>query len=567
MVWTLFPLFTLVLLTSGARTPRKVEWSEDTYGADGPWQAVKIQVGSDAQTISLFPGGTWETWLISDDYCEGQTCFASKAGTYKRTGEQHEKNRVELDDFMQGVEFKEDTATRYRDNIFIDGFNISASSFTVIDDGKIKYPGGKVVPLSVGCLSVGAPNAINQTFNEPGTKASVNASLIPGFLYDKSFTSANSFGMHIGSVDPWIPGSLVFGGYDKARVIGQVLDQPGSPRDGGIELFDISIESFGKNPPKPKEGLLAKGNSTLSKGLNVTIDGCSPYLTLPKSTCDNIAKHLPVNFDEDLGLYIWDREAEDYERIINSATALSFAFNYSTYDLIKIRIPLMHLNLTLSEPIVDQPVAYFPCHVNDNGRYVLGRAFLQDAFLGANWGPDVNRWWLAQAPGPRLQSDIDIQAINPLDMGIDSVDSRYATNAWEMSWASAWNDDFAPSSTPAKKTPEKNDDEKKGFMPTASQVGMGIGFGAAFGLVLVGVGIFIWRRKRRGHPPIMTMSKKPFDGFSIDWPPSDLPPQEMHVPRHRLPPYEMSADERRIYEMYARHVPQKRPLIQRYELP
>ncbi|KAK2928964.1 Beta-hexosaminidase [Fusarium oxysporum f. sp. vasinfectum] len=461
MVWKLCFLFTI---TYAIRTPREAEWSDKSYGPDGPWNAVKVQLGSKDQSIALFPGATWETWVISDDYCEGETCFASKAGTYnKNTGYRNEKNRsVQLDGFMQGVELKGDAGVRYRDDIIIDGINIANASVAVLDHANIKYPGGKAVPLSLGCLSVGAPNAINQSFEQPDKKSSFNASLLPGFLWDRDLTSANSFGMHIGSPDPWIPGSLVFGGYDKARIIGNVLITPGSPRDNGIELHDIAIESFGKKPPKAKEGLLAKGNSTLSKGLNVTIDGCSPYLTLPKSTCDSIAEHLPVTFNKDLGLYLWDTESEDYERIVNSATALSFSFP-NMGDITKIRVPLMHLNLTLSEPIVDSPVPYFPCYVNDNGRYVLGRAFLQDAFLGANWGPDVNRWWLAQAPGPRLQGARDVQSSGSSDMSVESSDGQFETNAWEMSWTSAWNDEAAPLSTPSKKTPqpEKEEDGKK----------------------------------------------------------------------------------------------------------
>ncbi|KAF4948018.1 hypothetical protein FGADI_10013 [Fusarium gaditjirri] len=529
MVWTLFFLFPI---TYAIRTPREVEWSDESYGPDGPWNAVKVQIGSKDQPIALFPGATWETWVISDDYCDGDTCFASKAGTYKQNaGHLNERNRsVELDGFIQGVELKGDAGVRYRDDIIIDGISIANASVAVVDDAKMKYPGGKAVPLSLGCLSIGAANAVNQSFEQSDKKSSSNASLLPGFLWDREFTSANSFGMHIGSPDPWIPGSLVFGGYDKARVIGNVLITPGSPRDNGIELHDIGIESFGKNPPKAKDNLLAKGNSTLSKGLNITIDGCSPYLTLPKSTCDSIAEYLPVTFNKDLGLYLWDTDSDDYERIVRSATALSFSFP-NVDDITKIRVPLMHLNLTLSEPIVDSPVPYFPCHVNDNGRYVLGRAFLQDAFLGANWGPDINRWWLAQAPGPGLQVSRDVQASGSTDLSVESIDGQFETNAWEMSWASAWNGEAAPLSTPSKKVPqpEKDEDGKKPFMPTASQVGIGIGFGSAFGVILLGVGVFIWRRKRRSYPAKITMKKKPFDGFSIDWPPSDLPPQEIRV--------------------------------------
>ncbi|KAI5463601.1 hypothetical protein BGZ63DRAFT_422939 [Mariannaea sp. PMI_226] len=153
----------------------------------------------------------------------------------------------------------------------------------------------------------------------------------------------------------------------------------------GITLRDIGIDVIAGQSPfsfKSKDGLLSKGNSSIGSGLPVWINGCSPYLTLPRSTCNNIAANLPMNFDEDLGLYLWDKKSDKYNEITTSATTLSFSFiSGSNTDPVKIRIPLMHLNLTLEAPLIDIPIPYFPCHANDNGQYVLGRAFLQDVFI------------------------------------------------------------------------------------------------------------------------------------------------------------------------------------------
>ncbi len=51
--------------------------------------------------------------------------------------------------------------------------------------------------------------------------------------------------------------------------------------------------------------LLAQGNSSIpTAGLPVRIDPCSPYLTLPRSTYNAIASHLPVSYNASLGLYL-----------------------------------------------------------------------------------------------------------------------------------------------------------------------------------------------------------------------------------------------------------------------
>ncbi|KAI3581625.1 aspartic peptidase domain-containing protein [Fusarium oxysporum f. sp. albedinis] len=529
---------------------------------------------SSPTSISLYPGGTWETWLISDDYCERGTCYASKAGTYdKRTGDRTGLNiLVELDGFMQGVNVEGDTSIRYRDDIMFGEINTINSTIALLDAQKIKYPGGQTVPFFAGCLSMGGPKSVNQSFEQPDGRPATNGSMPPGWFWENEYTPSNSYGMHIGSVKPSIAGSLWFGGYDKNRVIGEVLTLSGSPRGDGITLWDIAIEGVGDHSPftsKSKGDLLAKGNSSISSGLKVTVDGCSPYLTLPKSTCDNIAEHLPVNFNSDLGLYIWDTKSDQYDKIVNSATALSFSFILDTNtDPVKIRVPFMHLNLTLSEPIVDNPIPYFPCHVNNNGRYVLGRSFLRYAFVGANWHPDANTWWLAQAPGPRVQATTDVTSIETKDKTISK-----GGNNWEASWKGVWDNEPtpSPSSTPTKAaSPSEQDEvESKPSMPTATKVGIAVGAGAALCLIALGLGIFFWRRRRRAQgqqsETQSSLYKDNSDGFSVKWP-SDLPPQEMHVPRHNLPPYEMSADERRIYEMYVHESQQKRPLTQRYEL-
>ncbi|KAI1019154.1 hypothetical protein LB503_009239 [Fusarium chuoi] len=310
MAWkVILPVFVFVILTSAAQVPREIQWTDDTFGPDGPWRGVSVQIGSSPTSISLYPGGTWETWLISDDYCERGTCYASKAGTYdKRTGDRTALNiLVELDNFIQGVNLQGDTSIRYRDDIMFGEINTINSTIALLDAQKIKYPGGQSVPFFAGCLSLGGPGSVNQSFEQPDGRPATNGSMPPGWFWENEYTPSNSYGMHIGSVKPSVAGSLWFGGYDKNRVIGEVLTLSGSPRGDGITLWDIAIEGVGDHSPftsKSKSNLLAQGNSSITSGLKATVDGCSPYLTLPKSTCDNIAEHLPVNFNSDLGLYI-----------------------------------------------------------------------------------------------------------------------------------------------------------------------------------------------------------------------------------------------------------------------
>lgn len=85
-------LWLIVLLMSHvARTANtfRMAWSSQTFGPDGPWQAVEIQVGSNRQVISLYPGGIFASHFLSPKVCSnstlGNVCYALTAGLYDKT--------------------------------------------------------------------------------------------------------------------------------------------------------------------------------------------------------------------------------------------------------------------------------------------------------------------------------------------------------------------------------------------------------------------------------------------------------------------------------------------------
>ncbi|KAI1653225.1 hypothetical protein F4813DRAFT_276906 [Daldinia decipiens] len=148
-----------------------------------------------------------------------------------------------------------------------------------------------------------------------------------------------------------------------------------------------------------------------------------------------------------------------------------------------------HLNLTLDQPLVDKPTPYFPCNTASNGRYALGRAFLQDAFFGANLQTAV--CFLSQAPGPNLNSE------NVMAMDSNCRTLEVSKNDWVTSWNGRW--------TPL---PEPNSNTSSGVL-TYSKPAPGHGFmagviagatvGGVVGLMLLSfVSFIIWRYRKHG---------------------------------------------------------------------
>lgn len=574
MFWLLLsPLLAFLSTVLAEQAPRQIAWTDDTFGPDGPWRALNIEMGPDNDGVAMYPGSVWESWVIEDKYCESEACYATKAGTYNKSSGSTGGIAIGggLDNYMLGLNLEGGQGTRYMDDISLalsggsSTIRVKNSSLVLLErQQRIKYPGGQSFQFSVGCLSMGGSGAVNQTF-EQENKLPVNASLPPGWLLENKWTPSNSFGMHIGSVQPAMSGSMWFGGYDQNRVIGEILNTNGNPRDG-ITLWDIGIEVIDGRSPfdfKSKEGILASGNSSIVNGLKVAIDGCSPYLTLPKSTCDSIAANLPVNFDDNLGLYLWDTKSKDYKSIVSSATALTFSFiSDSNTDLVKIRVPFMHLNLTLESPLVSTPTPYFPCHANGKGVYVLGRAFLQDAFIGANWHKDINTWWMAQAPGRSIQATTNVVPIGEKDKIINK-----GGNDWKASWKGVWDPEAVPSNTSSddkdngssKEKPPPSQEEIPPTSPPPDVSGTsegkgglsrgaiaGIGAGAGVAVLLLGIGAFFFWRHRRGQAmkshsdqsaPTESLPHKPYSTYDPTFNPNHLPPQEMPAKGISSSPY------------------------------
>ncbi|KAE8350004.1 aspartic peptidase domain-containing protein [Aspergillus coremiiformis] len=368
--------------------------------------------------------------------------------------------------------------------------------------------------------------------------------MIAAWLYTSGGESripSYSYGMHIGSVNPAIPGSLVLGGYDKSRVLGEVSSQSIIRSSGTwqIGLKDIGLEVAAGGSPfgfTSKNGLFMQGSGVVAPR-SVVIDPTKPYMYLPEPTCDAITAFFPVSFDSTLGLYIWDTTRNNYANITSSATYLSFLFKKDGLNdkTITIKIPLKLLTLTLQDPLVDQNLTYFPCfHSTDTP--VLGRAFLQAAFVGVNWfeGNNAGTWFLGQAPGPGLPS-ADITAINVGDTTLAA-----SSHSWNQSWAKSWH--------PLADSSPGNSTSSNGDLTTGGKAGIGIGVGVV-GVIFIAAGAWIAILRRRRYRPSLGEQNIPCYQEVSELPPSnhmDGLPEELDADHGR--PQEMMGRQRHELE-------------------
>ncbi|KAJ2991022.1 hypothetical protein NUW58_g2677 [Xylaria curta] len=373
-------------------------------------------------------------------------------------------------------------------------------SIVVMNESIFSLPDGRAYANSVGVLGLGPP-----VVNSPNKGNPIDGD--PTLLEQlKSFgkISSFSFGMHMGSAQHNQPGSLVLGGYEQNRVLGDIglfdIDDGGVSHIFLLDVFlDTQVGSSPFNTSKTVSVYKGINDNTYAANLTkllggtrgsvlVALDPSVAYIYLPPGTCEAASQYLPVTWDRSTGLYLWNQNDPKYASIIKSPAYLGFIFADRNGSNITIKVPFQLLNLTLSSPLVDSPTPYFPCKtVSDQmstTHWPLGRAFLQAAFYGVNYEKQIT--FIAQSPGPDMGTSA-VKTIRPNDTTIlsDSI------SLFEKSWLTYWTT-LIPTTGLIPPSP----DSERG-LSTADTAGVAVGsiFG---GLLIIGSALwFFWRRTRQ----------------------------------------------------------------------
>ncbi|KAF4556742.1 Hypothetical protein D9617_1g086220 [Elsinoe fawcettii] len=416
---------------------------------------------------------------------------------------------------LQGKNYRQLTQV-FRDK----GGTLYNSSLVALNTGNITYANGVVGPPVLGFLNVGWSRNTNLSFAFGTNSAieSMTSYTLPGGLWVNGVIPSYTYGLHIGSAALGYTGSLVFGGFDAGRIIGDYAtyslsgdETKDTTKQAGPQLLDIVIGVEDGGSPfsgfSNQSNLLLDESSTTGSfstgGVEVQVDPTDPYLHLSPQTCARIASFLPVRYDSILKYYVWNTTDPSYQRIITSPAYLGFIFSSGNTQTtnITIKVPLTLLNLTLTAPITQTPVQYFPCVPHNlnassiDDSYALGRAFLQAAYVGANWNRAIG--WLGQAPGPGNAK----QGLGPGAKDLQDSDTSLSgvptdPELFKRSWEGVWTSLPLPAGATATPTPTSNTAKSSGVSIGAKA---GIGVGAALGmLVLVVVGLLIIRRRRNG---------------------------------------------------------------------
>ncbi|MCJ1331878.1 hypothetical protein MMC10_008570 [Thelotrema lepadinum] len=577
-----FSSFTLLLGVVGqtlAAGTVQVGWSTDpaynqegysliqpTWGPDGPWQGVVVELGNFTNSTGLYDpaaGNLQGVYTVLYPCGSGRTLLLppGPSGNYSYSGSNKSNTVVEFSSF-EGEPDDWDASIVL--NTTSDGRGIqdivavpdkleektpsaNASLWVDTEEWNIRLPSSKEYNNTLGILGLGRPS--DSLGLGGGESPGANISSLLDSFKSKGDIGSSSFGLHIGSVTQQIGGSLVLGGYDQSRVIGPVATfnyLNGLPFS---VLMDVTLGAARCDSPFPEGSIkqLYKGTADSPPGAQLTAqlgapkgsalvipNPAAPYMWLPLGTCEAVATHLPVTFNKDVGLYTWNQDDPQFVKVVNSSAYLEFIFNDATATNISIKVPFKLLNLTLESPIVDTPIQYFPCSPLNStyGFWELGRSFLQAAFLGVNY--DQNKTFMAQAPGPGLNQSV-IKEIDSSDTSLTSTQPD-ALGSLISSWQDAWT---SPVCTNGQTSPNtsgtSNSDDSTGLSGGAIA---GIVLGVLAGVALIALAVFfLWYKPRRnarsadpssdpaaGPMMVAHQEKRPAEGeFSPDLHKSDMP--------------------------------------------
>lgn len=274
------------------------------------------------------------------------------------------------------------------------------------------------------------------------------------------------------------PLSLTLGGYDEKRLRPHntifPLNSSTNELEVTIEKITTSVTDSKKAPTEwPAASVLLTNSSEKTGAL---IDSSTPFLWLPLAMCEKFQQAFNLTFNDTFGLYFFNdndaleryRAAPDLTLNFSLSSAESVGSSEGEPETITITLSANAFIQELRYPYPNveggpdaTPMPYFPLkRQKDGGRVVIGRAFMQEAYLITNY--ETGTFSVHQAEFPD----------DPLATSIKAISA----------------DDKIPASSQSTSTGQNG--------LTKGQLA-GVIVGACLGAVVVGVAIWWCLRKRK----------------------------------------------------------------------
>lgn len=319
-----------------APPPRVLSPSGLFEGNDGNWSTFVINIAGDGkgkgQNFRVLPSTSWKTTIIpaANNECSDEAC-AQRRGIMSYNGHQPTGLELPSDHWTEAgyysfpypqwwsnetmsVPFNRSPGA-YFGTTWV-GLNMASNkSITFSDQYVSNYIGNEfwlgIFGLDIGELKLGASE---MTFFNSLASSDTQDMNIP----------SQSYGFTAGAWYRKTLGNMVFGGYDRTRISELQRTSINMTSTSNNTLL-AGVTSIGY---RAKQTTGAGGSSlTLSPGSTTPetflaiIDSTIPYLVLPNKICDRFAERFQLTYNNQLGLYLVNETAHDYNTQQNATVS------------------------------------------------------------------------------------------------------------------------------------------------------------------------------------------------------------------------------------------------------
>lgn len=358
-------------------------WSFD--GDDGAWSTFAVSVGNPLQHFRLTPSTSIsETWVPLPEGCQGILDGITDCGNLRGVsgsgGEPSSGFQTNSSSTWSAVGIYQlasentlfpghDNGLYGHDTITLHELGLGAgkqnvSSQTVAGYASINY--------WLGSLGLGVEMA-NFTVQSNGTPSLLET------LKTNDLIPSLSYGYAAGASYINDYGSLTLGGFDQLR---SATDNLTSSLQGPTNsTLVVNVESIvAQNVIGGTQSLVTDGNVV------ATIDSTVSQMWLPQAVCDNFQRAFGLTYDDQTDLYLVNASMHARLRSTNPTVTFTIGDAPRNSTTTNIVFPYSAFDLNASIPMYNSSTPYFPIQIAANAsQVVLGRAFLQEAYLAVDW--------------------------------------------------------------------------------------------------------------------------------------------------------------------------------------
>lgn len=251
--------------------------------------------------------------------------------------------------------------------------------------------------------------------------------------------------------NPAVLGSLTLGGYDttrfaRSKTLSNLAFGADFSRDLLVGLQAISYNTDGSSP-------------LLTENIDIFIDSLVTQLWLPLSVCQAFEQAFNLTWNSTAQLYLLDDDVHAALVAQNPTFTLTLGSAGGGGSTVDIILPYSAFDLEIDPPLVNSTSRYFPLkQAQNSSQYTLGRVFLQEAYVIADYGNQ--NFSISQTLFPSTSVAQNLTAILP----------------------------------PGYRPPESK--KSHSALSSGDTAGIAVGAVFAFALIIVGV-VLAWRRSLR----------------------------------------------------------------------